>query len=82
MSITLSKVRKLLSNSWSFLEWRRFGRQKANTDNEDIKQMKMPNEGKMKNPNMAKWRSQKIWQNEEAKKYGKMKKQMKTKNEA
>ena len=34
----------------------------------------MPNEGKMKKP--------KIWQNKEAKKYGKIKKQMKTKNEA
>ena len=33
MSITLSKVRKLLSNSWSFLEWRRFIWQQAKTNN-------------------------------------------------
>ena len=25
----------------------------------------MPDEGEMKNPNITKWRSQKIWQNEE-----------------
>ena len=29
---------------------RRFRKQKANTNNEDIKQMKMPDEGKMKKP--------------------------------
>ena len=29
---------------------RRFGKQKANTNNEDIKQMKMPDDGKMKKP--------------------------------
>ena len=55
------KICKLLR----ILGVRKFETQKAKTNNEDIKQMKMPDEGEMKNPNMTKWRSQKIWQNEE-----------------
>ena len=47
------KIYKLLR----ILGVRRFGKQKANTNNEDIKQMKMPDGGKIKKPNMAKWRN-------------------------
>ena len=43
-----------LANSWKVSWSKKIWKQKANTNNEDIKQMKMPNEGKMKNPNMAK----------------------------
>ena len=38
-----AEISKFLKN---FLEGRRFGRQKAKTDNEDIKQMKKPNEAR------------------------------------